>query len=374
MYKKITCLTYQSFPSEKANSIATILTLKYLKKLGYDVELIFPKRRKDSSDDLNIFKKFYNLDEDITVKMLPHNLPFEKFEIFKNLLFNISHFLWSFKAVLKIREDKSTSFYTRSDWVLLFLAFKGHKVVFECHQRSKLKKLIFYFVKNKKNVLVIFINSSLLNDFSYNGSNYIVLNSAYDEDEFSGKNIIKIPNQVVFIGHLLRFEKERNINFLIHAFQDPRLQKYKLILAGGPEEYSDLIQKQIIEQKINNIEVLGWLNRIEVVDLILQSDVGILINSENSIHSREFTSPTKYFEYLRGGLKVLAVDFSSHKNLPLAENITFFSNDNKEDFIKKLLSLKSTSVVLNNDIEKFSYLERAKNIVARLEGLEPPTV
>ena len=76
MYKKITCLTYQSFPSEKANSIATILTLKYLKKLGYDVELIFPKRRKDSSDDLNIFKKFYNLDEDITIKMLPHNLPF----------------------------------------------------------------------------------------------------------------------------------------------------------------------------------------------------------------------------------------------------------------------------------------------------------
>ena len=374
MYKKIICLTYQSFPSEKANSIATILTLKYLKKLGYDVELIFPKRRKDSSDDLNIFKKFYNLDEDITVKMLPHNLPFEKFEIFKNLLFNISHFLWSFKAVLKIREDKSTSFYTRSDWVLLFLAIKGHKVVFECHQRSKLKKLIFYFVKNKKNVLVIFINSSLLNDFSYNGSNYIILNSAYDEDEFSSKSIEKTVNQVVFIGHLLRFEKERNINFLIHTFQDLRLEKYKLILAGGPKEYSDSLVKQIEEKNIKNIEITGWLNRTAVVELILQSEIGILINSEKSIHSREFTSPIKYFEYLRGGLKVLAVDFSSHKNLPLSENITFFSNNNKEDFIKKLVSLKTSPDVLTNDINKFSYMERTKNIAARLEGLEPPTL
>ena len=54
MSKKIICLTYQSFPSEKANSIATVLTLKCFKKLGYEIELIFPRRRKDSSDDLNI--------------------------------------------------------------------------------------------------------------------------------------------------------------------------------------------------------------------------------------------------------------------------------------------------------------------------------
>ena len=64
--------------------------------------------------------------------------------------------------------------------------------------------------------------------------------------------------------------------------------------------------------------------RKEVVKLILESEVGILINSEDTIHSKVFTSPIKYFEYLRGGLKVLAVDFTSHENLPYSEDITFF--------------------------------------------------
>ena len=133
MNKRIICLTYQSFPSEKANSIATIATLKSFKKLGYDVELIFPNRRKDSCSDLSELHSFYQFNEDIKIKMLSHKLPFEKFSKFKLLLFNISHFIWSIKAVSKSGNNKNDFYYTRSDWILLFLTLKGRKVVFECH-------------------------------------------------------------------------------------------------------------------------------------------------------------------------------------------------------------------------------------------------
>ena len=50
-------VTYQSFPSKKANTIQTIDNVNYLTKY-FQVELIFPLREKNSSDDMNILKNF----------------------------------------------------------------------------------------------------------------------------------------------------------------------------------------------------------------------------------------------------------------------------------------------------------------------------
>ena len=370
MNKKIVCLTYQSFPSKKANSIATIATLKSFRKLGYDVELIFPNRRKDSSSDLNELQTFYEFNEYIKIKKLSHNLPFEKFSKFELLLFVISHFIWSIKVVLKNGNNKNDFYYTRSDWILLFLALRGRKVIFECHNYSRIRSLIFKFVKNKSHVLIVFNNDSLLNYFSYSGPNFVVVNSGFDEDEFLNRSVKKINKKVIFIGHLLRFEKGRNIEFLINAFKDSRLQDFKLVIAGGPKNYALTLSEQVTTK---NIQIAGWLKRKEVINLILESEVGILINSEDTMHSKVFTSPIKYFEYLRGGLKVLAVDFTSHRSLPYSEDITFFSNNDKEDFINKLINLYPLSKT-EKDMYSFSYIERTKNIIARLEGLEPPTL
>ena len=46
-------ITYQSFPSNKANTIQTIDNLKYLKKF-FNIEVIFPIREKESSDNLEL--------------------------------------------------------------------------------------------------------------------------------------------------------------------------------------------------------------------------------------------------------------------------------------------------------------------------------
>ena len=92
---KISYVTYQTFPAKTANSLQTISNIKYLTRNGFNVELIFPLRSSDSSNDLKKIKNFYNLDEDITIRGLKHNLPFGKFKYFERLLFLISHFIWS---------------------------------------------------------------------------------------------------------------------------------------------------------------------------------------------------------------------------------------------------------------------------------------
>ena len=50
--------------------------------------------------------------------------------------------------------------------------------------------------------------------------------------------------------------------------------------------------------------------------MLKESEIGLLINSSKNKHSVKFTSPLKYFEYLAADLKIVAVDFESHRELP----------------------------------------------------------
>ena len=84
----------------------------------------------------------------------------------------------------------------------------------------------------------------------------------------------------------------------------------------------------------------------------------------------------KYFEYLRGGLKVIAVNFPAHKELPFNELITFFEENNVDDFEKSLKKASFAQIMNSDDFKIISLQNRASNIiqfVARLEGVEPPT-
>ena len=47
------------------------------------------------------------------------------------------------------------------------------------------------------------------------------------------------------------------------------------------------------------------------------------------MHSVKYTSPLNFFEFLSTGLKILAVDFPAHRELPHQENIFYFNENNK---------------------------------------------
>ena len=62
-------ITYQTFPSKKANTIQTIDNLKYLKKY-FNVELIFPLREAFSSSNIEDLNEFYG---DIVIEIHTDN-------------------------------------------------------------------------------------------------------------------------------------------------------------------------------------------------------------------------------------------------------------------------------------------------------------
>ena len=368
MKNKLFYITYQSFPADTANSIQTISNLKYFSKNNYDVSLFFPLRERNSSDDFKIIDSHYNLGEKIKLIGIKHNLPFGKINFFNSFWFLVSHFLWSRKTIKKILKGTDPDIYiTRSDWILYFLTKKNKKVVFECHQLSKIRKIIINKCIKKTNTKIIFLNYELRNSFNFLPSelkNTLVAHNGVDSDLFTNKKESD-NNKVIFVGSLKRFNSSRNLEFIIKAFSNKKInEKFELLIVGGPnEEASKLISTVKSKNLEKSVKIFGRLKRIETIKLIEESNIGILINSSNNKHSVNYTSPLKYFEYLYGGLKVVGVNFPAHKNLPFGDKIFFFNENNIEEFVNALELASKSTFDENLNLNDITLDSRIKKII-----------
>ena len=165
---KITYITYQVFPNEKANTIQTMRMLESMNMFIKDVKLIFPDRGKFNKK-LDDIRKFYEIDESFDIEKFPHRLPFNRINLkrFEKYNFIISSFIWSFKTIKKYSRSISNQeiIMTRTHWVLYFASSNENKVIYECHKFSKVDNLVFKKLAKKNNVIIIFPNESLRKEF-----------------------------------------------------------------------------------------------------------------------------------------------------------------------------------------------------------------
>lgn len=363
-HKKLIYATYQTFPAMTANSLQSISNIKYLVKNNIDVDLYFPLREKQSTDNIEKLKKFYDLDETFNAFGVIHNYPHGKIKTFSKLWFHLSHYLWSKKLVQKyFKGDDENYFFTRSDWIAYFLAKQKSNVAFECHQDSKVRNFIIKKIGDLDNVKFIFLNENLQN--KYNGvQQSTVLHNAADSSLFVNSKVAP-NNSIVFLGNASRFNKSRGLGQIITWFLDDYLKEnFTLEIIGGSKEETNKLKEEVEKlQLTKNINVEPWVGRKEAISKLSNSKYGLLINSPENNHSYLYTSPLKYFEYLYSGLLVLAVDFPSHKILPFNEKIIFFENGNKDDFIQKLKSSNNNISISDQEKYLISLENRAKKII-----------
>ena len=377
-------ITYQTFPSKKANTIQTIDNLKYLKKY-FNVELIFPLRESFSSSNIEDLKEFYGDISGIKFTGTEHKLPFGKFAYFEKYLFLFSHFLWSRKNVKKFIEpgDYKKFFFTRSEWVFYFLSKKGFNVIFECHQFSKVRKLILDKSIKYPNSKILFLNENLLRDSNIpkeHSNKLMVLHNGVDEKLFR-KKVRKNKNEIVFAGNLKRFDNDRNLKFIIDSFKNFKLsENFTLKIVGADIEEGKELESYIKSLNLDTIaKVVERQNRENTIRILESAEIGLLINSSENEHSFKYTSPLKYFEYLYSQLKILAIDFPAHRQLPFANNIQMFEEGDSEGFQTSLENSLSINPISIDELDAITLENRAKKICeffnfARLEGFEPPTL
>tara|TARA_B100001109_G_scaffold255585_1_gene259386 strand:+ start:5245 stop:6435 length:1191 start_codon:yes stop_codon:yes gene_type:complete len=375
---RLTYLTYQVFPSQKANSIQTMRMLENLSKNDIEVNLCYP-RRGDLDFRKETIEKFYDIESKFKITQLAHKLPFGYFNYFEKINFIVSSFIWSFYSVKKIMKTVSNNeiIMTRTHWILFFLSKYKNLIIFECHKFSKINNYIFKRLRKKENILIVFSNKNLKDSFLLSSTlekKAIILESSFEDRLFKDPKTYsnKKKNKIVFVGHLLRFNKTRDLEFIIDSFKGKELENFELTIIGGPNKAANDLKKTASK----NVRILGHISNKEAIKEMESADIGILINEKDE-HSEMHTSPIKYFEYLRSGLKILAVDFEAHKNLPLKENLYFFENKNLNSFKDNLIKVSKKNFKENTELDKFSYSHRVSkliNHIARLEGLEPPTL
>ena len=195
------------------------------------------------------------------------------------------------------------------------------------------------------------------------------MHNGVDHDYF--KTPLKEPsqkNKMVFVGNLLRFNKSRGIEFVIQSMAKnnfPNDILFKII--GGPEDEVDRLKDLVSKLQLKDrVEIVGRMSRKETINQLRNSEFGLLLNSNDDIHSTDHTSPLKYFEYLYAGLKIIAIDFPSHRALPFSTNICFFTKKDSKSFIKALNDASSKSILNKVDLESITLEKRSKKILSFL--------
>ena len=364
MNKKLNYVTYQTFPAHTANSLQTISNIKYLIRYGVSVNLYFPLREKQSNADINSLRDFYEFTETFNSYGIHHPYPHGKIKFIPKLWFHLSHFLWSRKLIKKrFKNDRDNYFFTRSDWIAYFLAKQGSKVVFECHQTSKVRNFIIKKIGMLENVKFIFLNENLQKNYK-EVKQSIVLHNAADSDLLTN-NTNKKENSIIFLGNTHRFNQSRGIGQIISWWSDNNLREnYSLEIIGGSTQDSDNLRNIIDELKLSNsIKVSPWIDRKLAAKKLSEATFGLLINTPDNDHSYLYTSPLKYFEYLYSGLSVVAVDFPSHRTLPINEKISFFENGNKESFINSLKNSKNNKPLSEDEKHLITLERRAEQLI-----------
>ena len=367
---KLVYITYQTFPSEKANTIQTIENLKYLSKNNLKTTLIFPLREKISSDDNEVLKKYYNLNEDIKFLGTNHNLPFGKFKILQKYTFLLSHYLWSKKISKIIFNNYSNEnfYFTRSEWIFYYLSKNDFNIIFECHQLSKIRKYLIKRSIKQKFSKIVFLNNNLIRDSGINTKKFkkklLVLPNGVDFELFK-KEIPKEKNKIIFAGNLDRFGSKRDLSYIIDAFDlDEIKDKYTLKIISGANKLNSEIIKYIESKNLeNHIFVESRKNRLETIHEIQNSEIGLLFNSSENEHSIKYTSPLKYFEYLYGELKILAVDYPAHRDLSFSENIIYFQENDTNSFLESLFKIGSIEPIRKKSLDSISLDLRVKKII-----------
>ena len=364
MIKNLNYVTYQTFPAQTANSLQTISNLKYLIKNGVKVNLYFPLREKQSSAELKSLQDFYKFTETFNSFGVKHPYPHGKIKFIPRLWFHISHILWSKKLIkTNFKNDKDNYFFTRSDWIAYFLSKQGSKVIFECHQTSKVRNFVIKKIGMLENVKFIFLNENLQNNYKEVRQS-IVLHNAADSDLLTS-NSNKKENSIVFLGNTYRFNQSRGLGQIISWWSDADLKKdYTLEIIGGSTQDCDNLNNIINELKLSNsIKASPWVDRKVAAKKLSEATFGLLINTSDNDHSYLYTSPLKYFEYLYSGLYVIAVDFPSHRTLPFNEKVSFFENGNKESFINSLKNSKKSESLSKDQLYITSLNWRAEKLI-----------
>ena len=244
------------------------------------------------------------------------------------------------------------------------------KVIIHAHNTNidndkfKIKLLINNLIKKiYKNNNYIYIAPTInCSKFCFNKKSLIIPNSIdynkyyqNNKDRIKYRNLFNIDKKDIVIGHIGRFESQKNHEFIIDIFNDINKLKnnYKLILIGE----GNLLNK--IKDKVNNLnlnnKVIFLNNRLDIPNLINMFDIYLFPSLYEGF-------PISVIEQQVNNKDVYVSD-KLDKFITISNKIHFISlNKTSLEWAKIIINNKNNKLILNNKLDIHNYVKKIEGI------------
>lgn len=285
----------------------------------------------------------------------------------------LSSIFWGFKEVKKankIAKIDAIIFYNYrlETCVVAYLAKKKLNIpiileyedgYYDLKDISYIKRLISRFLENKiKNLIdgAILVTSCLKDRVN---DKYVVVRGVSNEKIMS-KVITKKRNTIPIVMYSGGLEEVRGIKVLLESLKYTS-SDFKLIITGRGE-----CEKNILKNQDKRIEFLGYISYEDVIENMINADILINCQLENSQFS-SCSFPSKIFEYLSTENIVISSNISDIKEA-MEDIVSIYKDDNPVMLAQKiddaLLLLKDEERlgIIKSKINKFNKDNSSKNI------------
>ncbi len=371
---KIIYIANVRIPTEKAHGLQVMKMCEAFAKKADEFELVIPCRinwiKRDPLD-------YYGIERSFKIKKLPclDLIVLDKY--IGHLGYWIESLTFNFFAFPYILFKKADIIYTRDKFALPFVFLKKN-LIFEAHTFPKNYFLYSIFLKRLKKIIVITQKlKELFVSRGISANKILVAADGVDLEKFDIRNTqedcrkrLGLPLDkkiILYTGHLYEW-KGTNVLAEASQFLPKDIEVY---FVGGTEKH---VKRFKTRYSFLNVKIIGHRPYLEIPYWLKASDSLVLPNSGKESISKHWTSPIKMFEYMASKRPIIASNLPSIREILNENNSFLVEPDNSKKLaerIKKVLENSDFSAKISNqafnDVLKYSWLKRAKNVLEFLK-------
>ena len=383
MMRKLLYIANQRLHSVNAYGRQMVKMCEAFADLGWEVELVVPRRGHLADEDLF---DFYSIRRNFKFTQISSPDWYWPGQL-DRFAFWIKNFISARKLARYALKGNYDLIYSRDEWPTYFLLRSAKKIIFEAHKYIRSYFFLYAYFK-KRDLSIVAITHGLKNKLTQKGfrpENILVAPDGVDaeklkqqtsaplnkEEARSKLNLPRHQKIAVYTGSLYKW---KGVFVLAEAAKLLKDEATTIVaVGGGPSSDQVELQNYLNQNQIKNFLITGYVADPTTRDLYrAAADVLVLPNTSKDKISEVYTSPLKLFSYMASNRPVVASNLPSLGEVLNEKNAVLVKPDDATALsvgIKKVFADPKSSALLSEqafqDVQKYTW-EKRSSIIAGL--------
>lgn len=360
---KIYYIANARMPTEKAHGIQTAKMCEALIEQGADVELVVPRRGKETRS----MKDFYGLRVDVPIKRIrtPDWYGSGRIGFWASSVF----FMYRYRRYIRAECHVPRAGTRAIAWAIdidqfsfAFVPFLGIPYIAEIHDAKKWTVPFYLLFRRARGVIVInrIIERELKETFKLKDGCILVLPNGVDlamfksqEDISDARAALGISRDRPIVMYVGRIYAWKGLDVLVAAAR--KRPDFDFYIVGGTAE--ELRAVGAMDDQPKNLICVGARPFQEIPRWMRAANVLIATGTNKNSYSFLHTSPMKLFEYMAAGRPIIAARTPAIEEIFMYRNdgIVFYEPDDVNDFIDSIKMQMASDNLERDYQEKYQY-------------------